>query len=204
MFTKKLRKFAAQMGKSDTYKIDLKGMIHPVEEYHYTLTDQFFTDVDAPDVHKGTLESRVVVHKLGHDGFEISFFTTGTVVVACNRCLGDMNQPIEAEGHTKVRFGEVYSDEDDELITVPERDGQIDMGWLIYESIVLAIPIKHVHATGECDPAMMACLQEHQAVPEVGNGSDADDQEEDEPAGDTPIDPRWEKLKKIKNNDLKI
>lgn len=187
------------MGKSDTYKIDLKAMVHSVEEYHYMLTNQFFTDVEAPDVHEGELECRVVVHKLGHDGFEISYFTQGTVVVACDRCLGDMDQPVEAEGHTKVKFGEVFSDEDDELITVSEREGVIDMGWLIYESIVLAIPIKHVHASGECDPAMMACLQEHQAAPEVGNGTDADDE-----ADGKPVDPVWEKLKTLKNNDLKI
>lgn len=191
------------MGKSDTYTIDLKAMAHPVEEFHYTLSDRFFSDIEAPDVHHGNLESRVVVHKLGHDGFEVSFFTEGTVVVTCDRCLGDMDQPIKAEGHTKVKFGEEYSDEDDELITVPERDGRIDMGWLIYESIVLAIPIKHVHASGECDSAMMACLQEHQAVPEVGNAND-EDVEDDEPEDEAPVDPRWEKLKTLKNNDLKI
>lgn len=193
------------MGKSDTYTIDLKAMTHDVEERHYTLTDQFFADVEAPDVHQGRLESRVVVHKLGQDGFEISFFTEGSVVVTCDRCLGDMNQPIKAEGHTKVKFGEEYSDEDDELITVSERDGLIDMGWLIYESIVLAIPIKHVHATGECDPAMMACLQEHQAVPEVGNENNEEDEDSDEQRDDIePVDPRWAKLKILKNNDLKI
>lgn len=191
------------MGKSDTYTINLKAMEHPAEEFHYTLSDRFFSDIETPDVHHGNLESRVVVHKLGHDGFEVSFFTEGTVVVTCDRCLGDMNQPIKAEGHTKVKFGEEFSDEDDELITVPERDGRIDMGWLIYESIILAIPIKHVHASGECDPAMMACLQEHQAVPEVGNANDEDDGD-NEPEDGTPVDPRWEKLKTLKNNDLKI
>lgn len=192
------------MGKSDTYKIDLKSVAHSVEEHHYSLTDRFFADIDAPDVHRGKLECRVVVHKLGHEGFEISYYTEGTVVVTCDRCLGDMDQPIEAEGHTKVKFGDEYSDENDELITVPERDGEIDMGWLIYESIVLAIPIKHVHTPGECDPAMMACLQEHQAAPEVGNRDDADNDKDEPSEDDTPVDPRWEKLKTLKNNDLKI
>ena len=190
------------MGKSDTYTIDLKALAHPVEEFHYTLSDRFFSEIEAPDLHHGQLECRVIVHKLGRDGFELTFLTEGTVVVTCDRCLGDMDQPIKAEGHTKVTFGDAYSDEDDELITISERDGKIDMGWLIYESIVLAIPIKHVHASGECDPAMMACLQEHQAAPEVGNADGGED-EDGEPEDGMPVDPRWEKLKKIKNNDLK-
>ena len=91
------------MGKSDTYKIDLKGMGNSRAEYHYSLSNQFFTDIDAPDVHEGQLETTVSVHKLGNEGFEIDYVTKGTVVVTCDRCLGKMNQPIEAEGHVKDR-----------------------------------------------------------------------------------------------------
>ncbi len=190
------------MGKSDTYKIDLKGMGNSRAEYHYSLSNQFFADIDAPDVHEGQLETTVSVHKLGQEGFEIDYVTKGFVVITCDRCLGKMNQPIEAEGHVKVKFGQAYSDEDDELIVISERESGIDLAWLIYESIVLAIPIKHVHKTGECDEAMMECLRQHQAVPEDDN-ADAQDEENagDQPDDNHPIDPRWEKLKSLTSNN---
>jgi uncharacterized metal-binding protein YceD (DUF177 family) len=63
------------------------------------------------------------------------------------------------------------------------------MSWLIYEFIVLAIPIKHVHAPGKCNPAMSQVLEELSA-----------DRSSDE-VSNQPIDPRWSALEKLKINN---
>ena len=70
-----------------------------------------------------------------------------------------MELPIEADNKLVAKFGEEYS-EDDDLITVPENEGILDVAWFIYEFIELVIPIKHVHAPGKCNPAMMKMLDE--------------------------------------------
>ncbi len=57
-----------------------------------------------------------------------------------------------------VKFGEDYS-EDDDLVTVAENEGILDVSWFIYEFIDLNIPIKHVHAPGKCNPAMIEMLK---------------------------------------------
>ncbi len=62
-----------------------------------------------------------------------------------------------------VKFGEDYSEEDD-LVTVAENEGILDISWFIYEFIHLNIPIKHVHAPGKCNPAMIEMLNEHSAA----------------------------------------
>ncbi len=59
------------------------------------------------------------------------------------------------------------------------------VAWYLYEFIALAIPIKHVHAPGKCNPAMVRALEEYSA---------ARSGEEDEQA----MDPRWEALLKLK------
>lgn len=67
--------------------------------------------------------------------------------IPCDICLDDMDQSIETDNRLVVKFGEDYS-EDDDLVTVAENEGILDVSWFIYEFIALNIPIKHVHAPG--------------------------------------------------------
>jgi len=96
-----------------------------------------------------------------------------------------MDQPVSADNRLIVKLGAVYSEEDD-VITLPEDEGILDTSWLIYEFVVLAIPIKHVHAPGKCNPAMSKVLEELST-----------DRSSDE-ASDQPVDPRWSALLKLK------
>ena len=95
-----------------------------------------------------------------------------------------MEQSIETDDRLLVRFGEDYSEEDD-LVIVAENEGILDVAWFIYEFIALNIPIKHVHAPGKCNPAMIEMLQEHSAA--------RSGEEEEE-----TVDPRWAALLKLK------
>ena len=95
-----------------------------------------------------------------------------------------MEQPIETQQRLEAKFGNAYS-EDGDLVTVPENEGILDVSWFVYEFILLALPIKHVHAPGKCNTAMIRVLEEHSAA---RSGS------EDE----KPMDSRWEALLKLK------
>ena len=99
-----------------------------------------------------------------------------------------MEQPVATDCRFTIKFSEEES-EDDELLTVSEDDGVLDLSWLLYEQIALAIPIKHVHAPGKCNVAMTQKLSELSAA----RSSD----EEDDAAG-KDIDPRWSALKNLK------
>ncbi|MFW5615904.1 MAG: DUF177 domain-containing protein, partial [Prevotella pectinovora] len=85
-----------------------------------------------------------------------------------------------------AKLGEEYSDEDD-IVTVEKDDAVLDTAWFVYESIALDIPIKHVHAPGKCNPAMIKALEEHSAA--------RSSEEENE----TAVDPRWSELEKLKS-----
>ena len=171
----------------EQFKIDLKNQKDEVRTLDFDLDNQFFSALDGSEVKQGALHVSVSIRKM--TGFyELLFHTEGTVTVTCDRCLDDMPQPIEAENRLVVKLGAAYSEEDD-VITVSEDEGILDTAWLIYEFIVLAIPIKHVHAPGKCNPAMSQVLEELSA-----------DRSSDE-ASDQPIDPRWSALEKLKINN---
>ncbi|MCR4583714.1 MAG: DUF177 domain-containing protein [Prevotella sp.] len=168
----------------DDLKIDLKGLKDEETTLDFDLTDTYFELLDESTVKQGSLHVSVSIRK-ATGFFEFLFHTEGIVCVPCDRCLDDMDQPIETDNRLIVKLGNAYSEEDD-VITVDEEEGILDTAWLIYEWIVLAIPIKHVHAPGKCNPAMTKVLEELSA-----------DRSSDEESAQ-PIDPRWEKLKDLK------
>ena len=165
-------------------KIDLKRLIAELTTLEYDLDNLFFEALDGSEVKQGTLHVSVSIRK-ATGFFDLQFHTEGTVTVTCDRCLDDMEQPVEADNRLVVKLGAAYSEEDD-VITLPEDEGILDTSWLIYEFVVLAIPIKHVHAPGKCNPAMSQVLEELST-----------DRSSDE-ASDQPVDPRWSALLKLK------
>jgi uncharacterized metal-binding protein YceD (DUF177 family) len=110
-----------------------------------------------------------------------------------------MEQLIETVDKLKVKLGDDFSEIND-IVIVPEEDGYINVAWFIYEFIALSIPMKHVHAPGKCNKDMVNKLSKHLRV-------SADDEEDEFDSivdtDDRPqeIDPRWNELKKILDNN---
>lgn len=193
------------MGKFDKYRIDLKGMKTNSERFEFVLDNLYFANIDAPEVQKGKVDAVVSVKKTSH-AFELDFQINGMVWVPCDRCLDDMEQEISSSDKLIVKFGHEYAEEGDNLIVIPEEEGAINVAWFMYEFIALAIPMKHVHAPGKCNKAMTGKLSKHLRV----DASDLDDEtgfefdasEDNDASLDSgQIDPRWNELKKILDNN---
>ena len=165
-------------------KVDLKGLKDDETSLVFDLDDTYFGALDQAEVKKGSLHVSVSIRKVS-GFFEFLIHATGTVIIPCDRCLDDMEQSVETDNRLIVKFGSETSEEDD-MIVVNEDEGILDMSWIIYEFIVLAIPIRHVHAPGKCNTAMTNVLEELSA-----------DRSSDEES-DQAVDPRWEKLKNLK------
>ena len=121
------------MCSQETYTIDLKGLTEDVTVRDFDLDDEFFRVLDGSQLEHGTLHVSVSIRKMT-GFFDFQFHTVGSVTVSCDRCLDDMEQPIEADNHLVVKLGDTYSDDDD--------------------------TIKHVHAPGKCNSAMTQKLDE--------------------------------------------
>ena len=171
--------------------------------YVYNIDNQFFADIDAPLIQKGQLKVQLTVKK-SIGVFVLDFHTEGVVYVPCDRCLDDMEIPVDTDNSMKVKLGEEES-EDDDFITVSELDGFVNVAWFIYEFIALSLPMKHVHAPGECNEEMLGTLKKYLKT----DGNDDEDMDEDdleeenseESDDNHEIDPRWNELKKILNNN---
>jgi uncharacterized metal-binding protein YceD (DUF177 family) len=193
------------LGKFDKYRIDLKGMQADAETYEFLLDNLFFVNIDGPEVQKGKLKVMLNVKKSPH-AFELNFQIEGLVYVPCDRCLEDVELPVNTSDNLVVKFGREHGGEGDNIIIVPEKEGEINVAWLIYEFIALAIPMKHVHAPGKCSKAVMGKLNKHLRTSSGDDGAEdmndmSDDVITDSEETEPPTDPRWNELKKIIDNN---
>lgn len=186
------------MSKFGLYNIILKDLADKVQVYEYELNDEYFQKIDSPEVSKGNVKAKVsVLRKLAT--FELSFKLEGVVRIPCDRCLDDMDQNIRHEEIIEVKFGRSYSEEND-IVVVPEEEGSINIAWFMYEFIVLNIPIKHIHAPGECNKTIVNKLKKHitrHKEDSEENGLFELDDDDDNTEEDTQVDPRWENLQQI-------
>lgn len=193
------------MGKFDKYSIQLKTMEIGTSKFEYLLNNEFFEAIDEESIQKGNIIAKVTVSKSAKQS-ELHFELEGKVVVLCDRCLEEMDQPIKTSGHLIVRMGKEYKDDGDDVIIIPEEQGIINISWFLYEFIELAIPIKHVHPFGHCNSGMASKLNEH--LVDSDSFEDDDESFADSMADDSAesgkddgtVDPRWEALKKLKKD----
>ena len=156
-------------------------------EFGLLLDDEYFSSLDDAEIEHGKVNASVSIRKAADGEFALTLSVDGVVTVACDLCLDDMEQSIDGKASFAVKLGTEPS-EDDQLIVVDENQGILSLGWLIYETIVLAIPIKHVHAPGKCNAAMTKKLEELSAT-RSGDGAE-----------DT-VDPRWAELIQLKDKN---
>ncbi|MDR3129054.1 MAG: DUF177 domain-containing protein [Tannerellaceae bacterium] len=148
------------MAKFGVYEVNLKNFSGKEQVYKYLLENAYFANIDNDEMRKGKVQVDLTVCRKGTI-FELNFCLQGSVKVPCDRCLDEVELPVESRNKLMVKFGKEFSEENDEVIVVPEEEGAINVAWFLYEFIVLSLPMKHVHAPGKCNREMSAHLHQH-------------------------------------------
>lgn len=171
------------------YTIPFSGLKEGKHLFDFSADHRFFAGFEESEIEKGSVNIQVELEKRT-TYLRLKFMLQGEVELICDRCLETYSQPIESTYPMLVKFSETETDDGDEVIYIHPGAYQVDVAKLIYEFIVLSIPIRHVHPDNEegkslCDPEMLQKLDEYKAtdLPEID-----------------PIDPRWNDLKKIIGN----
>lgn len=194
------------MGKFNLYKIPLKSLPEGSQIYEYQLDNQFFRNIDSTEVQRGKVSVVLTVRKSA-ETFELNFEIAGVIQIPCDRCLDYMDFEVATHERIYVKFGKEYSEESDDIVIVPETEGEINVAWFIYEFIALTIPLKHVHPVGKCNKAMSSQLKKHRAHIVGENDDDAEEDDgalyddDDSEISEVKTDPRWDELKKIIDNN---
>ncbi|MDE7074794.1 MAG: DUF177 domain-containing protein [Odoribacter sp.] len=170
------------MDKLREYKIAFRGLGTGRHVFEYVLDDAFFDAFEATQGTKGRVDAVVEIVKSSLL-MEVKLRINGVVKAVCDRCLGEMDLPVEGEMSLYVKQSEREEGNGDDYIIVQPDDDFLDMSTYLYEAYMLNYPMRVVHPEGECEEGMRAVLKEYM-------------REEDE----KPTDPRWDELKKLINN----
>ena len=174
------------MEKESEFMIPVSGLALGVHDYRFDINDDFFADLDYSEVKQGkvTVDLRVLREELM---MTLNFHVEGKVLVPCDRCADEFYIPILSEQVFYIKLGaEEVGEASDDVAVVPAEEHAYDVRSLIYEYIILSIPIHRVHPEGECNPEVLALLSH-----------------DEEPVEEKEVetDPRWAALKDAKIED---
>jgi len=189
-----LSDFFKRMSSNQKHKYTIHYTALPVGEhrYEYQIDGSFFSDYENTAVNNAELTIHLIFNKESERLFELHFHITGTVMVQCDRCLGDYAQKVNVKEVLFVKLGENYLEESEDKIVWPENKPSLDIEPHIHDYVELSIPYHKVHpknAKGEytCDPEMVEKLNQYLI----------DNKEKD--MGNSETDPRWDQLRDLLN-----
>ena len=177
-------------------EIKFSGLKSGIYHYDYTLDDSFFSEFKNEKILGGKVFFDVKLEK--NERMMLFFFAySGKVRTTCDRCLEELEWPIEGEETICVKLSDTESSDDENVVILPESAYKIDLAQLMYEFVAVAMPIQCVHpddADGNptCDPEMLKYISEEQEI------ETEETENEEEETGNEEIDPRWEALLKLK------
>jgi len=172
------------------YHIPFTGLKPGKHHFEFEVDDTFFREFEYSLVKNGELKVELEMDKQ-ETMLILNFYITGNIFLTCDLCLAGFPLRIESTERQIAKFSNDNNLEDDteEIIVLSKNEHEIDVSKLIYEYINLAVPyINRCEDEGNtkwCDGEMIEKL----------NSLSEQKEEKNEPA-----DPRWEALKKIKNN----
>ena len=177
------------MDRIKNYNIAFGGLKNGKHEFDFDITQEFF-DLFAtePDFCDAKLQATAAVDK--HSTFlEMTIRVEGEVSLACDITGRQFLQPVENGVNILVKFGEEYDDSNEEIITLPHGETEVNIAQQIYEAALLAIPMKKV--SPDVTDEDLDLLERYSPG------------EESEEAAETPadIDPRWAALNKLKKEN---
>lgn len=192
------------MGKFSQFKLPLKSLSKGEHSFEYHLDKEFFKNMESADVRDADVNVHLNVD-YNNNVYTLNFTLKGVVTVPCDRCLDDLQIDIDTTYSIKVKYGDSYRDSDD-LMEIPESENYLNVAYMIYDTVMLAIPIKHVHPMGKCNRAMSSLLKKHRAHTPDDPDAELEDElidemdsmpSQPESAEAEETDPRWDKLKEI-------
>ena len=174
-------------------KLKLKTLPFGTHAVECHLDESFFTLDEQTEVRRADVDVTLQVTRKSENTYHLEVACDGTVTIPCDRCLDDLELPVEVDYSLNVeQMGTELDDSNDELLIVPSDWRELDAAPIVRDTVLLAIPMTHCHENeDDCNADMLDLLDSHlaEAVPD-----DVDDDQSET----TSTDPRWEALKKLK------
>ena len=165
--------------------IPFSGLKIGKHEFEYEIDNTFFESFGYQEFNGAEIKVSAMLNKM-NNMMELELGSKGKVNVDCDVTGEAFNQPIASELKLVIKFGEIYDDENDEILILPHGEHQFNIAQYVYEMLVLAVPQKRVHPgvlDGSLQSDVLDKLEELQPKAKEESSENTD--------------PRWDDLKKL-------
>lgn len=167
------------------FAVNIIGLSKKAHLFNYHLEKGFFEKYGSETVSDGRFDVEVILDKK-ETFIEVNFKISGQAALVCDRTLEPFDFPIAENRKMVFKYGEEAQEISDEIVIITRDQDSIDLGQYLYEFIALAIPMKKLH------PRFANEAESDQPMVYSTSPTETEEKESDS------IDPRWEKLKKLK------
>ena len=164
------------------YRIPFVGLKPGMHDFQMRVDPEFFACFPHSDVNQVRGDVHVELDKLDTT-MTLRLTLDATLTAPCDRCLEEIELPLQATDRISIRFGE-ETVLDDDLWILGSKEYELDVADAVFQLVHLTLPTRIIHEQEEdCDLGM---TEWHDDSPK-----DGDDTED--------FDPRWAALKGLDN-----
>ena len=179
------------------YDVEILRLNEGLYNLSFDVGDDFFSEFEDNDiVTKGELLANVLLKK--ETGLiEVLFDINGKVELTCDRSLEKFDHSLQTSQTIVYKYGAEEKEVNEEIYIITRDTPKINLAQLIYEFILLAIPLKKIHPDHwkemDVDHDKREGMLVYKSEPIDKPSLSTDDGQS--------ADPRWEILKKLKKKD---
>lgn len=178
-----------------TYTIPIVALEDKQYEYDFESGDEFFAALEQELIQHGTFRTHLTLDK-SSTMIRLDFHIRGAVELTCDRSLEPFEEPIDIRERLFLKFADHNEELTDEIELIQWDTQEINVAGYIFEFIGLALPMKKLHPRFR-DPEEGTDETEEGKLVYRSGGIDADaDGDDPQPT----VDPRWEALRKLRDN----
>ncbi|QCX53326.1 DUF177 domain-containing protein [Elizabethkingia sp. JS20170427COW] len=179
------------MDKIRNYDIAFSGLKNGKHDFVFEIKQEFFDLFEIEqEFDNAAFQVNVKLDKYS-TFLEFVLQIHGTVDLICDISSEQYSQSIENRMKVLVKFGEEYDDSNEEIITIPHHDSNFNIAQLIYEGVVLSIPMKKL--SPNLSQEDLDLVEQYSPTEDI--------EEEEEEQDDSEIDPRWAILNQLKDKN---
>ncbi len=156
------------------FVIPLIGLAQGGTQFNWRADGKFFGNSGNSEIIDADLEVDVHVERASRF-FGVDAAVMGWVKVLCDRCLEELELPVDTGFKLSVKFGEnaeTADAGDREIVMIPDGSSELDLAQFVYDYTCISLPMRRVHPEGECNPDALRYLSSEEtadAAPAAGS-----------------------------------
>lgn len=130
-----------------TFEIDIIALKLGSHSFTFKLDNEFFAYVKEHlngFIEKADCNAEVILEK-NEQLIRATFIIDGTVELICDRSLDEFDYEVDVEESILYKYSEEERELTEEIVLITRRTPSINVGELLYEFVMLDIPMKKLH-----------------------------------------------------------